>query len=151
MKVAQPGPTLCNPIDYTVHGILQGRILEWVAFTSSRGSFQPRSPTLQADSLPAEPPGKPKNSGVGSPSLCQRIFPTQEPNWSLLHCRQILYQLSSQGSHKIGLGLMLIPGDPKYSLAKLTVRIFLETNLTCMFMAVPSLQRSVWAFSSCGE
>ena len=35
-------PTLCNPLDYTVHGILQARILEWVAFPSSRGSSQPR-------------------------------------------------------------------------------------------------------------
>ena len=42
-----------------VHGILQARILEWVAVPFSRGSFQPRSPALQADSLPAEPPGKP--------------------------------------------------------------------------------------------
>ena len=33
---------LCDPMDYTVHGILQARILEWVAFPSSRGSFQPR-------------------------------------------------------------------------------------------------------------
>ena len=56
-----------------------------------------KSPTLQEDSLPAEPPGKPKNTGVGSISLLQ-IFPTQESNWGLLHCRQILYQLSYQGS-----------------------------------------------------
>ena len=59
---------------------------------------QPRSPTLQADSLPTEPQGKPKNTGVGSLSLLQRIFQTQEFNWDLLHCRQILYQLSYQGS-----------------------------------------------------
>ena len=38
--------------------------------------IKPRSPTLQVDSLPAEPPGKPKNTGVGSLSLLQRIFPT---------------------------------------------------------------------------
>ena len=55
---------------------------------------EPRFPTLQADSLPAEPPAKPKNIGVGSLSLLQQIFPTQESNWGLLHCRQILYQLS---------------------------------------------------------
>jgi len=45
-----------RPMDYTVRGILQARILEWVAF--SRGSSQlgikPRSPALQEDSLPAE-------------------------------------------------------------------------------------------------
>ena len=49
------------------------------------------------DSLPAEPQGKPKNTGVGSLSLLQRICLTQEKNWSLLHCRQILYQLSYEG------------------------------------------------------
>ena len=82
--------------------ILQTRILEWVAMPSSRGSSQPgikpRSPTLQADSLPSEPPGKPMKTGMGSLSLLQGIFPTQESNWGLLHCRLILYQLSYQGS-----------------------------------------------------
>ena len=53
--------TLCDPVGYTVHGICQARILEWVAFPFSRGSSQgtePRSPTLQTDFLPSEPPGK---------------------------------------------------------------------------------------------
>ena len=95
MKVTQSCPTLCNP-----KGVLQARILEWVAFHFSRGSSQPRSPTLQADSVPAELQGKPKNTGVGSLSLLQRIFPTQESNWGPLHCRLILYQLSYQGSPK---------------------------------------------------
>ena len=53
------------------------------------------------DSLPAEPPGKPKNTGVGSLSLLQQIFPNQESTWGFLHCRQILYQLSYQGSLKV--------------------------------------------------
>ena len=60
-----------------------------------------RSSTLQEDSLPAEPQGKPKNTGVGSLSLLQRIFPTQELNWGLLHCRQTLYQLNYQGSPQV--------------------------------------------------
>ena len=59
--------------------------------------IKPRSPTLQADSLPTEPPEKPKNTGMGSLSLLQEVFPTQDSNCSLLHCRQILYQLSYQG------------------------------------------------------
>ena len=42
VKTAQLCPTLCNPMDYTVHGILQARKLEWVAITFSRGSSQPR-------------------------------------------------------------------------------------------------------------
>ena len=57
--VTQSCLTLCNPMDHIVHGILQDRILEWVAVPFSRGSSQPRSPSLQADSLPAEPPRKP--------------------------------------------------------------------------------------------
>ena len=60
--------------------------------------IEPRSCTLQADSLPAESQGKPKNTGVGSLSLLQWIFLTQELNRGLLHCRQILYHLSYQGS-----------------------------------------------------
>ena len=38
-------PTLCDPLDYTVHGILQARILEWVAVPFSRRSSQPRDQT----------------------------------------------------------------------------------------------------------
>ena len=112
VKVIQSCPTVCNPMEYTVLGILQARILEWVPFSRRRSLLQetfpspgdlpnpgiePRSPKLQADSLPAEPPGKPKDTGVDSLSLLQQIFSTQEFNWSLLHCRQILYQLSYQG------------------------------------------------------
>ena len=64
-KSLQSCPTLCDPVECnppgsSVHGILQARILEWVAMPFSRGSSQPRSPTLQADSLPFELPGKPK-------------------------------------------------------------------------------------------
>ena len=55
VKVTQLCPTLCDPMDYTVHGILQARILEWIAFPPN-----PRiKPTLQADSLLAKPQGKP--------------------------------------------------------------------------------------------
>ena len=54
------------------------------------------SPTLQADSLTADPPGKPKNTGVDSLSLFQHIFLAEELNQGLLHCKQILYQLSQQ-------------------------------------------------------
>ena len=63
MKVTQLCLTLCNPTDYTVHGILQARILEWVAV-----------------------------------ALLQGIYPTQELNPGLPHCRWILYQLHHQGS-----------------------------------------------------
>ena len=45
VKVAQACPTLCDPMDYTVHGILQARILGWIAFPFSKGSSQPRDQT----------------------------------------------------------------------------------------------------------
>ena len=60
--------------------------------------IKPRSPALQADSLPAEPQRKPKNPGMGSLSLLQQIFLIQESNCGLLHCRRNLFQLSYQGS-----------------------------------------------------
>ena len=65
---AQSGLTPCNPMDYSPpgssdHGILQERILEWVAVLFSKGFLQPRDQTqlscIAADSLPSEPPGKP--------------------------------------------------------------------------------------------
>ena len=58
--------------------------------------INPRYPTLQVDSLPFEPPGKHKNTGVGSLSLVQEIFQTQESNQGILHCRWILYLLHYQ-------------------------------------------------------
>ena len=85
--VTQSCPTLCDSKDCSppvssVCGVLQ----EWVAMPSSRGILPtqgktPRSPALQADSFLSEAPGKPKNTGVGSLSLLQGIFPTQESNW----------------------------------------------------------------------
>ena len=148
-KSLQSRPTLCNPMDCSlpgssVHGILQARILEWVAMPSSRGSLRakdqiqvckqilyhlshqgsprilewvvypfsrgssrPRDLTQVSHTtggfffLPAGPPGKPKNTGVGSLSLLQGIFPTQGSNQGLLHCGWILYQLSHKGSPRI--------------------------------------------------
>ena len=143
MLVAQSCLTLCGLLDCSppgssVHGILQLRILEWVAISLLQGIFptqgsnpglphcrwilyqlnhagsprtlewvaypfstdlpnpgiEPRSPTLQVDSLPSKPPGKLKNTGMGSLSLFQGIFLTQESNRGLLRYRWILYQLS---------------------------------------------------------
>ena len=101
-----------RPHGTSVHGILQARILEWVAMQSSRGSSQPWYRTqvshMATNSLQCEPPGKPKNTGVGSLSLLQGIFPTQESNWGLLHCRQILYPLIYQGSLSIDKSTILL-------------------------------------------
>ena len=67
-EVAQSCPTLCDPIDCSllgssVHGIFQAIVLEWMDISFSRDlpnpGLEPKSPTLQVDSLPSEPPGKP--------------------------------------------------------------------------------------------
>ena len=63
VKVTQSGLTLCDPMDYIVHGVLHAGILEWIAVPSPgdlpNPRIEPRSPQLQEDSLPAEPQGKP--------------------------------------------------------------------------------------------
>ena len=80
VKIAQSCSTLCDTMDYRVHEILQARILKWVAFPFCKGSshpgIEPRSPALQADSLPAKPQAEPKNTGMGSLSFLQGIFLT---------------------------------------------------------------------------
>ena len=68
VKITQQCPTLSNPVDCSssgssVHGILQEKLLEWIAFPFSRdlpnSGIKPGFPALQADSLPSEPPVKP--------------------------------------------------------------------------------------------
>ena len=69
-------------IQYMV--ILQGTILKWVAFPSpgnlSNPGIEPRSPTLQADSLPAEPPGKPNTALSNSKSMPLISIKTKQSN-----------------------------------------------------------------------
>ena len=108
VKVTQLCPIFVIP--WTIQSMEFSRPEFWAEFWSGQPfpspgdipnpGIKPRSPTLQVDSLPAEPQGKPKNTGVGSLSLLQQIFLTQESNQGLLHCRQILYQLSYQGRPK---------------------------------------------------
>ena len=131
----QSCPTLFNPMRLcglyptgsSVHGILQGRILEWLPCPPPGDlpdtGIEPMylsSSAFQAGFLPTEPSGSPvkvkvkvtqscptpcnspgQNTGVGSLSLLHRIFPTQGSNPGLLHCRQILYPLSHKGSPRI--------------------------------------------------
>ena len=97
MDCSLPGSSIhgVSPVKNTgvsCHALLQG--------TFPRG-IEPRYPALQVDSLLSEPPGKLKNTRVGSLSLLQGIFLIQKSNQGLLHCRQILYQLSYQGSPRI--------------------------------------------------
>ena len=131
-------PMGCSQPGSSVHGILQARIPEWVAFPISRVSshhrIKPRSPALQADSLPAEPQGKPKNTGVGSLSLLQQIFPAQELNQGLLHCRRILYQLSYEGSQTI-VSWVLKNGN---------LRIWKEILKSCMRLYLFLLEIASW-------
>ena len=98
MKVTQSCLTLCDPMDHTVHGILQVRILEWVTFPFSRTSSQPRDRTqvshVAEGFFTSWATRKAKNTVLSSLSLLQRIFLTQESNQGLLHCRQIPTELS---------------------------------------------------------
>ena len=85
-------------------GILQAIILEWVAISSTRGSSQPRDRTqvsrIAGGFFTSWTNRKPKDIGMGTLSLLQQIFLTQELNWGLLHCRWILCQLSYRGSQR---------------------------------------------------
>ena len=110
VKVTQSCLTLYNTMDcilpgFSVHGILQAKILEWVAYSFSRGSshpgMEPRSPALQVHSLLSEPPGQPKNTGVSSLSL---------PSLEDLPDREI--ELGSPALHVDSLPAQL-PGKPQ--------------------------------------
>ena len=106
--VAQSCPTLfksmdCTPPGSSVHGNSLGQNTRVGCHALLQGNLpnsgiEPRSPALQADSLPSEPPGKPKHTGVGSLSLLQGIFSTQESKRGLPHWGWILYQMSYLGS-----------------------------------------------------
>ena len=116
---------------WSVHGILQTRILEQVAFPFSRGSSQPKDWTQVSHiagrfSLPAELHEKPKKNGVGSLSLLQQIFPTQALNQALLHYRRILYQLSCTPETNTTLWINDIPTKIK----KKTILSFYHTMAT---------------------
>ena len=110
-------------------GNLQARKLEWVAMPSSRGSSnpgtKPGSPALQADSLPSEPPGKSKNTGVCSQSLLQGNFLFQESNQGLLHCRVSCV-----------LGWKPIPKDRWHLQAWFSTLMELDSSVNCLEVAV---------------
>ena len=88
---SNPGLPHCRQILYQLSHKGSPRILEWIAYPFYS---------------PWNSPGQ--NTGVGSLSLLQGIFPTQGSNPGLPHCRQILYQLSHQGSPRI-LGWVAVP------------------------------------------
>ena len=103
--VTQSCPTLgdpiyCGPPGSSAHGNSPGKSTGVGCHVPPgdppNSGIKSGSPTSQVDSLPPEPPEKHKNPGVGSLSLLQGIFLTQESNQVLPHC--ILYQMSYQGS-----------------------------------------------------
>ena len=100
----------CSLPGFSVHGDSPGKntavgchaLLQRIFLTQGPNSHLLCLLHWQAGSLPLAPLGKPsKNTGVGSHPLLQGIFPTQGSNPGLLHCRQILYHLSHQGSPRI--------------------------------------------------
>ena len=128
MKVAQSCLTLINPMDYSPWnspgqntGVGSLSLLQVIFPTQGSNSCLPLSgrfftaeppgkhifpnqglnlglPHCRSILHQTEPPGKPKNTGVGSMSLLQGIFPTQESNQGFRHHRQIPYQLSYKGN-----------------------------------------------------
>ena len=105
MCVLSPAWLFCDPMDcglpgFSVHGSFQARTLEKWKWKSLSGVWLFVIPwTLQPHGQFMEF-SRPQNTGVGSLSLLQGIFLTCESNRGLLHCRQILYQLSYQGSSR---------------------------------------------------
>ena len=105
--VAHYCPIVCDPMNCSlpgssVHGLLQQEYWSGLPCPPPgdlpNPGIEPRSFELQVDSLPSELSGNPENTEVGSQCLLQGIFQIQEMKQGLLHCRQILYQLSYQGS-----------------------------------------------------
>ena len=100
-KVTQSCLTLCDPMDYTVHGILQARTLECVAIPFSRGFSQPRDWTqvsyIAGGFFTSIATREVQEYWSGQPIPSPGALLTQELNQGLLHCRRILYHLSYQG------------------------------------------------------
>ena len=104
VKVAQLCPTHWDPKDSTVYGLLEGRILEWVAVPFSRGSSQSRDETqvscMQVDSYQLNHKGSPRIlEGVASPFSRGSSQPRDQTQIS---CMQVdSYLLSHNGSPRI--------------------------------------------------
>ena len=98
-----PGMTLAHQAPLSM-GILQARILEWIAMSSSRGSSWPRSPTLQADSLPYG------LSHQGSPRILEWVaYPfSKGSSWPRNRTRSPVLQVDSL--------LAELPGKPQFNI-----------------------------------
>ena len=134
MKVPQSCLTLCDPMDYTVHGTLQARILEWVAFPFP-GIFptqgiELKSPALQADSLPAEPQEKPHNqiNNILSPHIVTIVC--------VLRTLKIYSVSKFQESNIVLLTIVIMLFIRSVKLSLQNWNFFLLTNIT-LFLIPP--------------
>ena len=139
VKVTQSCPTLCNPMDYTVHGILEARMLEWVPFPFSRGSVQPRDWTQVSHIA-----GRFFTSWairVSSLSLFQQIFLTQELHQGLLHCKQIFFFfffLSVELSGK---------PEPSGKTYLIHSTLYMSISISEFFLSLPFPHRYPWVYA----
>ena len=89
--VSNCDPTDCSPPGSSVHrdspGKNTGVVCHALLWDLPNPGIKPRFPALQVDS--SEPPGRPRNTGLGKLSLLQGFLLTQELDWYLLHCRRI--------------------------------------------------------------
>ena len=130
VKITQLYPTLCDPMDYTVHGILQVRILEWVAFPFSRGSSQPRD-TTQVSHTAA------------------RLFTYHEPGNMLKHVSSVQFSSVTQSCPTLCDSMDCItPGFPvHHQLLELRIPqmlgIIINTCVTCQGLQ-KTLEKQKW-------
>jgi len=123
-----------------------------------------KSPTLQADSLPAEPQRKPKNTGVSSRSLLQRIVLTEESNQGFLHCRQILNNWAMRVA--LGVSVQLLSRIRLFATPWIAARqaslsitnsrsppnpLSIESVMPSNHLIHPTISSSVVPFSSCPQ
>ena len=146
-KVVQSCPTLCDPMGYTVHGIFQARILDWVAVPFSGGSSQPsikpRSPMLQVSSLPIESSEKPQNTGVVAYPLSSRS--SRPRSWTGVSC--IVGGLFTSWATREAPGLTILPLIPYLSSHRL-VLCFLIMLYSVLTLCVVKRHVPTWdAFS----
>ena len=123
------------------------KIMSWKKFYHSVNKIESESRSVVSDSLwphglysPWNSPGQ--DTGVGSLSLLQGIFPTQESNQGLLHCRRIPYQLSHQGS------TITVRRKNIYWVSESFLGGWCVGDVTCRRVCIDLLSRAVWM---CGK
>ena len=117
VQVAQSCPALCDPMDYTVHGILQAKILEWVAFLFSRGSSQPRDRTqvsrMAGRFLTSCTTREAQEYWVAYPFSSASFRPRNEPGSPALQADSLPTELSAKPMEFLGLQQILFANGKK--------------------------------------